>query len=158
MRKVKGKWVASSKDVMWTGNSLSPIILAHITKLYDSIKDHDCVGVPMRYVEKQGEIQGLIDQKYWQNRDEVDLEAAHKMRLADLEELMFVFNTDNEPNISDYDFHCEFVPNEEGGLVGKIEVSNREESERYSKDMREYEERVDKGYALFGQVYRELDW
>lgn len=158
MRKVKGKWVASSKDVMWTGNSLSPIILAHITRLYEGMKQHDCVGVPMFYVEKQGEIQGLTGQKYWQNCDEVDLEAAHKLRLADLEELMFVFNTENEPDIQDYDFHCEFVPNEEGGLVGKIEISNLEESDRYTKDMREYEERVDKGYALFGQVYRELDW
>lgn len=153
MRKVKGKWVASNKDVMWTGNSLSPIILAHITKLYESIKDHDCVGVPMRYVEKQAWIQGV--DAYG---EEVDVDAAHKMRLGDLEELMFVFNTDNEPDISDYDFHCEFVPKEEGGLVGKIEVSNLEESDRYTKDMREYQERVDNGYALFGQVYRELDW
>ncbi len=107
----------------------------------------------MRYVEKQAQIQGV--DAYG---EEVDVDAAHKMRLGDLEELMFVFNTDNEPDISEYDFHCEFVPNEEGGLVGKIYISNLEESDRYTKDMRDYQERLEKGYALFGQVYGELDW
>lgn len=150
MHRSKGKWVVSNKDTWWTGTLLSPVILAYLTKFRQVAEN--AMGVPMMYVEKQGQIQGVDAYE-----DEVDLEAATKLRLADLEELMYIFNEDNKPNIVDYDFTPKFVPFEEGGLRGSIKISNEAESDRYTQDMKAWDERQKAGFKLFGEIYQTLD-
>ena len=106
MYKKRGEWVVSVKDTYHLGE-IDSAVLAHIQKLYDTIKDRETIGIPITYVEKQAIIQGL-DDNY---SDDVDLDAAHQLRLRDLEELIWVY-TDNEPKIEDYDFHMNFVSGE----------------------------------------------
>jgi hypothetical protein len=111
----------------------------------------------MYYVEKQALVQG-IDDRY---SDDVDLDAAHQLRLRDLEELLWVFS-DNEPNIKDYDFHMGFVFGEkEEGAVGvpcTITCTNDTERDRYHVDQEVYWERKIAGYELSGKLWRELQW
>lgn len=150
MHRKKGKWVVSNKDTWWTGNLLSPVILAYLTK-FKSVAEN-AMGVPMYYVEKQAQIQGV--DAYAQ---EADLEAARKLRLADIDELIYIFNEDNSPEKKEYNYTCEFVPFEEGGLRGTIQVSNQAEADRYTKDMREWDKRQQAGFKLFGEIYSTLD-
>lgn len=155
MRKHKGKWIVNVKDTYHLGE-IDSAVLAHIQKLYDTIKDRETIGIPMTYVEKQAAIQGLED-KY---SDDVDLDAAHQLRLRDLEELIWVF-TDNEPKIQDYNFEINFIsgePNERGNIPCTVEVINQEERDRYHEDEKVYWERKLKGYELAGKLWREFQW
>lgn len=150
MHRKKGKWIVSNKDTWWTGNLLSPVILAYLTKFRQVAEN--AMGVPIYYVEKQAQIQGVDTYS-----DDVDLEAATKLRIADIEELMYIFNENNEPDIRDYNFTAKFVPFEEGGLRGNIQIDNEAESDRYTQDMRAWDERQKAGFKLFGEIYKNLD-
>ena len=155
MRKHKGKWIVNVKDTYHLGE-IDSAVLAHIQKLYDTIKDRETIGIPMHYVCLQAEVQGL--DKY---SDDVDLDAAHQLRLRDLEELIWTY-TDNEPQIQDYDFHMDFVfaDKEEGALTVGCEIvcTNDSERDRYHEDEATYWERKLAGYALCGKLWRELQW
>lgn len=155
MRKHKGKWAVSVKDTYHLGE-IDGAVLAHIQKLYDTIKDSEMIGIPMHYVTLQAEVQGV--DKY---ADEVDLDAAHQLRLRDLEELIWTY-TDNEPKIEDYDFHMRFVSGEKekgSSLVTcTITCTNEDERNRYHEDEKVYWERKLKGYELAGKIWRELQW
>jgi hypothetical protein len=140
MRKHKGSWIVNVKDTYHLGE-INSAVLAHIQKLYDTIKDRECIGIPMYYVDKQAELQG-VDHDH--RPDDVDLDAAHQLRLRDLEELLWTY-TDNEPDIADYDFH-------------EITCTNDEERDRYTKDIDKYWERITAGYELAGKIWRELQW
>ena len=126
MYKKRGEWVVNVKDTYHLGE-IDGAVLAYIQKLYDTIKDRKSVGIPMDYVEKQAIIQGL-DDNY---SDDVDLDAAHQLRLRDLEELIWVY-TDNEPKIEDYDFHMDFVFGEkkEGSMTVPCEITCTNDAER----------------------------
>ena len=156
MRKHKGKWIVNMKDTYHLGE-IDSAVLAHIQKLYDTIKGRETIGIPITYVEKQATIQGL-DDNY---SDNVDLDAAHQLRLRDLEELIWVY-TDNEPKIEDYDFHMDFVSGEkrEGSSLihCTITCTNDAERGRYHEDEKIYWERKLKGYELAGKLWRELQW
>lgn len=155
MRKHKGKWVVNVKDTYHMGE-INSAVLAYITKLYDTIKDRETIGIPMYYVAKQAEVQGLGD-KY---SDDVDLDAAHQLRLRDLEELIWTY-TDNEPDIMAYDFEINFIsgePNEHGHIPCTVEVINQEGRDKYHKDETDYWERKLKGYELAGKLWNELQW
>ena len=155
MYKKRGEWIVNVKDTYHLGE-IDSAVLAHIQKLYDTIKDRETIGIPMYYVEKQAAIQGLED-KY---SDDVDLDAAHQLRLRDLEELIWVF-TDNEPKIQDYDFEINFIggePTERGTIPCTVEVINQEGRDRYHEDEKVYWERKLRGYELAGKLWRELQW
>ena len=155
MYKKRGEWIVNVKDTYHLGE-IDSAILAHIQKLYDTIKDRETIGIPMTYVEKQAAIQGLAD-KY---SDDVDLDAAHQLRLRDLEELIWVF-TDNEPKIQDYDFEINFIggePTKRGNIPCTVEVINQEGRDRYHEDEKVYWERKLRGYELAGKLWRELQW
>lgn len=158
MRYTKGKWVASNKDTWSVDATLNKIIHAYIQKLYNGLKGSKCHGVPMYYVNKQAVIEGLVDNAY-----EADVDAADLLRLKDLEELLWVFGTE-EPDVLSYDFDIEMVrgePNEKGNIPITFlttGVNGGAEKERYHKDCEAYTERKLKGYELFGKIYNTLDW
>lgn len=157
MRYSKGKWIASERDTWYVGTTLNKIIHAYLTKLYDGLSKSECHGVPMRYVEQQAFIDGI------ENLCEGDVDKADLLRMKDLEELLWVFGTE-EPDISDYDFHIEMIegePKESGNIPVTLVttgVNGEAEKERYQNDLMAYHERKDKGYILFGQIYKTLDW
>lgn len=112
----------------------------------------------MYYVEKQALIDGISDPY----SEEVDLEKADEIRFKDLEELIWVFGSD-EPDILIYDFKIDFVEVEKEDIVRKhskcftTQVVGKEEYERYNKDIDFYWERKIKGYKLLGEIYQYLD-
>ena len=155
MYKKRGEWIVNVKDTYHLGE-INSAVLAHIQKLFDSIIDKECVGIPMYYVDKQAELQ-CVDH----HSDDVDLDAAHQLRLRDLEELIWTY-TDNEPKITDYDFHMNWIHGEKvKGSIGipvEITCTNEEELNRYTKDNKENWERTLAGYELAGKIWRELQW
>ena len=154
MRKQRGKWIVSQKDT-YSNECINSVMLAYVTKLYETIKDRETIGIPMYYVEKQAGIQG-VDDKY---SDKVNLDAAHQLRLKDLEELIWVY-TDNEPNIEDYDFHIDFVCKEGDGEFTPVtfNCTNDAERDRFHMDQDAYWKRKLEGYELAGKLWRELQW
>jgi len=154
MRYTKGKWVASRKDTYSVETTLNKIVLAHLIKLYECLKKNECHGIPMSYVEKQALIDGTDPYS-----DNVDLDKADELRFNDLEELIWVFG-DNEPKMEDYDFtyNWDFEPLENGASKCNIECTNEAERNRYHEDIKDYVERRDKAYKLFGEVYDNLSW
>lgn len=150
MHRSKGKWVVSNKDCWYVGNLLSPVILAYLTKFRQVAEN--AMGVPMYYVEKQAQIQGVDAYS-----DDVDLEAATKLRIADIEELMYIFNEDNQPDISKYEMEFKFVSSGQSDNRGQIVCSNQAESDRYTQDMKAWDERQKAGFKLFGEIYQNLD-
>lgn len=155
MRYTKGKWVASNKDTWSVDATMNKIIHAYIQKLYDGLKGSECHGVPMYYINKQAIVEGLVDNVY-----EADVDAADLIRFKDLEELLWVFGTE-DPAIRDYDFTIDMVsgePNEKGNIPVTFNVVGQEERDRYHQDCMDYSERKEKGYRLFGDIYSTLDW
>jgi len=157
MRYSKGKWIASNRDTWSVDTTLNKIVYAYIKKLYDGLSKSDCHGVPMLYVKRQAEIDGLKCD--WNGcPDKADL-----LRMKDLEELLWVFGTE-EPDISDYDFHIEMISgetNERGSTPITFlttGINGEAEKERYHNDCVAYDERKKKGYVLFGEIYHTLDW
>jgi len=157
MRYTKGKWIASRKDTYCIDTTLNKIIYAHISKLYECLKESKYHGVPMHYVEMQAMLDGV------ENKYEGDVDKADQLRLKDLEELLWVFGT-KEPDISDYDFQIEMISGErkENGntpVTFKLLGENGEsERERYRNDVEQYIKRKDAGYKLFGDIYQYLCW
>lgn len=158
MHRSKGKWNASYKDTWSIEQSLNPIILAYLEKLYTTLKASKHHGVPMYYVEKQALIDGISDPY----SEDVDLDKADELRFNDLEELIWVFGSE-EPDILSYDFKIDFVEvDKEDDIVKKhgkcftTQVVGEQEYERYNKDIDFYWERKMKGYKLFGEIYHYL--
>lgn len=154
MYKKRGEWIVNVKDTYHLGE-IDSVMLAYIQKLYDTIKDREAIGIPMYYVSKQAAIQGVDDYS-----DDVDLDAAHQLRLRDLEELIWTY-TDNEPDIQDYDFHIEMIsgePLENGNIPVDFKVTNQEACDKYDEDREAYWERKLKGYELAGKLWRKLQW
>lgn len=159
LHKSKGKYRWSHKATYSVDWSLSVVILAYLEKLYETIKDRETVGIPHHYFKKQAEIQGVSEDDWYS--DEVDLDAAHQLRLNDLEELIYVFNNKNEPRIEDYDFKIDMKfgeTDEKGCAACEFEVTGEEERNRYRKDSSEWHDRKQKGQELFGQIFNTLDW
>lgn len=153
MRFSKGKWIASNKDTWYVGTTLNRIIYAYIKKLHDGLSKSECHGVPMIYVERQAELEDLSTGDYCNG----DVDKADGLRMKDLEELLWVFGTE-EPDISDYDFgYPNWLNDTEDGSVD-FTCSNDAERDRYHTDCVAYNERKEKGYILFGQIYSTLDW
>lgn len=151
----KGRWQAAKRDTYCVETTLNKIMLAHITKLYELIKDRDTIGIPMHYVGLQAEIQGV--DKY---SDDVDLDAAHQLRLRDLEELIWTYS-DNEPNMEDYNFHIEMTFGEEderGFCSCDFDITNQEGLDKYRKAEDTYWERKIAGYELAGKLWNNLSW
>lgn len=158
LHKSKGKYKWQHKATYSVDWSLSPVILAYLEKLYETIKDRETIGIPIYYCDKQAKIGGF-EQYDWGT--EIDLDAAHQLRLRDLEELIYVFNPKNEPRIEDYDFKIDMKfgeTDEKGCTACEFEVTGEEERNRYHKDSSEWHDRKQKGQELFGQIYSTLDW
>lgn len=162
MRYSKGKYVFSNKEVYGVEVTLNKVILGYLQKLHDSLLKSACHGVPMRYVEQQAKIDSV-------DPYEADVDKADVLRMKDIEELIWVFSSE-EPDILSYDFHIDMVTDEDRELVMKGTTSvkfittglngkdGEVEKERYHQDMLEYDKRKKEGYKLFGEIYNDLSW
>lgn len=153
IRKSKGKYVWKKKAIWCNEWSLSPVIHSYLTTLLKAVKEDENIGIPIYYCEKQSKIEGL---ECYDCDSEIDLEAAHQLRVKDLEEMVWAFSKDSEPDIRNYDFTYKDLFKDSDSLTLNLECTNEEERNRYWKDCEEYRERQQKALDLFAEVYYTL--
>ena len=152
IRKSKGNYVWKKKAIWCNEWSLSPVIHSYLTTLLKAVKEDQNIGVPIYYCEKQAKIEGY-DRYDWDSN--IDLEAAHQLRVKDLEEMVWAFSKDSEPDIRNYDFTYNDLKFLQDGAE-LIVCKNEDERNRYWKDYEEYRERKQKALDLFAEVYYTL--
>lgn len=153
IRKSKGKYVWKKKAIWCNEWSLSPVIHSYLTTLLKAVKENENIGIPIYYCEKQAKIEGL---ECFDWDSEIDFEAAHQLRVKDLEEMVWAFSKDSEPKSKDYDFTYNQWTDDLDSLKLNLECTNEEERNRYWKDCEDYRERKQKALDLFAEVYYTL--
>ena len=153
IRKSKGKYVWKKKAIWCNEWSLSPVIHSYLTTLLKAVKEDQNIGIPIYYCEKQAKIEGM-DSYDWDS--EIDLEAAHQLRVKDLEEMVWAFSKDSEPDIRNYNFTYKGLFGDSDSHSLNLECTNEDERNRYWKDCEEYRERKQKALDLFAEVYYTL--
>ena len=153
IRKSKGKYVWKKKAIWCNEWSLSPVIHSYLTALLKAVKENENIGIPIYYCEKQAKIEGQ-DCYDWDSN--INLEAAHQLRVKDLEEMVWAFSKDSEPDIRNYDFSYKELFEDSGSLTLNLECTNEDERNRYWKDCEEYRERKQKALDLFAEAYYTL--
>ena len=151
IRKSKGKYVWKKKAIWCNEWSLSPVIHSYLTTLLKAVKEDENIGVPIYYCEKQAKIEGR-ESYDWDS--EIDLDAAHHLRVKDLEEMAWAFSKGSEPDIRNYDFTYKGLFGDSDSL--NLECTNEDERSRYWKDCEDYRERKQKALDLFAEVYYTL--
>lgn len=154
IRKTKGKYVWKKKAIWCNEWSLSPVIHSYLTTLLKAVKEDENIGIPIHYWEKQAKIEGL---ECYGGDSQIDLEAAHQLRVKDIEEMVWAFSKDSEPDIRNYNFTCSRWMDDLDSLKLNLEYTNEDERNRYRKDCEEYRERKQKALDLFAEVYYTLD-
>ena len=141
MRKSKGKWVASRKDVWDLDCTLSPIILAGIVKFKETIIKSKYSGVPSLFVK--GEDVTDEEVKEWHNT---------------IDKIIYAFDKDNMPDIQDYNFKINLEHGEKANGSTQIffNCDNEEEKERYYKDLEDHQKKCEEGRMLFAKYYENL--
>ena len=157
----KGKTLFSYKDTWNLNTQLSKVISSGLLKFKEVINvEEGRKGVPASiscYLVEQEEISyedgfSLSDE---------DWEKAYNYFDYALDEMIFAFS-DNEPDIMAYDFKHEMIRSEVQDnspcVAMTIECTNQEESDRYSKDVEDYNDRCEKGRGLFALHFDSLWW
>lgn len=153
IRKSRGQYVWKKKAVWCNEWSLSPVIHSYLTTLLKAVKENENIGIPIYYCEKQAKIEGL---ECYDWDSEINLEAAHQLRVKDLEEMVWAFSKDSEPDIRNYDFTYKDPFKDSDSRTLNLECTNEDERNRYWKDCEDYRERKQKALDLFAEVYYTL--
>lgn len=154
IRYTKGKFKWNRKATYGVDQSLGVVIYSYLVQLKNQLENANSYSVPMYYCEKQAEIQGLPRESAWgcyDGEESLDFDAAHQMRMKDLDELIWTFDPKSVPDISKYDFTFNFGD-------GNITCSNEEARDQYHRDQQEWWKRKEAANKLFGEVYNTLDW
>ena len=142
MRKSKGKWVASRRDVWDLDCTLSPIILAGIVKFKETIVNSEYSGVPSSFVKGQDVTDEDIKEWY----DTID-------------KMIYAFDKDNMPDIQNFKFKIEMEHGEtkdNGSTQIFLKCDNEEEKHRYYKALEEHHNKCEEGRTLFAKYYENL--
>ncbi|ULG01460.1 hypothetical protein phiA019_0114 [Aeromonas phage phiA019] len=141
MRKSKGKWVASRRDVWDLDYTLSPIIFAGLVKFKETIINSKYSGVPSLFVK--GEDVTDEDVKEW--HDAID-------------KMIYAFDKNNMPDIQDYNFKINIEHGEKanGSTQIFLNCDNEEEKQRYYKDLEDHQKKCEEGRMLFAKYYENL--
>lgn len=142
MRKSKGKWVASYKDIWDLDNTLSPIILAGLVRFKEQLVKSEFSGVPSSFV-KGDEV-----------TDE-DIASWHKT----VDSMIYAFDSKNLPSIQDYDFKIDMEYGNtwnDGSREVFLKCNNDKEKERYYKALEEHHKKCEEGRMLFAKYYENL--
>jgi len=135
------------KDVISLDETLSPIILAGLTKFKEEL-------VKSKYGSYPAEMFDLIGVEGFNPTDEED-EACWNKWLGILDRMIYAFNPEEEPNTEEYEFEFVWQDVQETGQVS-IDVSDKVEYNRYREDEEEWIEKCREGRMLFSQFYENL--
>lgn len=149
MRKVNGVWEFNRKDTYNLNSTLSPVIAAGLKKFLEVIQERDG-GVPGKFIQEN-----LL-----KTETDEEMEIAFGAWTDVIREMIFAFDSE-EPS-----FDGEFFEGPDHGKEGSVKnckiwdmrPRDQEAWDKYMKDSREYEERVQKGYELFGKYFDNLWW
>lgn len=142
MRKSKGKWVASRRDVWDLNYTLSPIILAGIVKFKETIIKSKYSGVPSLFVKGE---------------DVTDEDVAEWHSVID--KMIYAFDKTNMPDTRDFKFKIEMERKEtktNGSIQIFLKCDNEEERERYYDALEEHNKKCEEGRMLFAKYYENL--
>lgn len=142
MRRSKGRWVASKRDVWSLDYTLNPIIYAALIKFKEELLKCSFSGVPADF---------CIDDDC---TDEL-VAAWHET----LDMMIYAFDQSKQPDLKYYDFdiNWETVPTEREGRTRIItSCTNEAEQQRYWNDCREHDEKCQQGRDLFSKYYKNL--
>lgn len=142
MRKSKGKWVASRRDVWSLDDTLSPIILAGLVKFKETIVNSEFSGVPSSFVKGQ---------------DVTDQEVSEWHGVID--KMIYAFDENNIPDIQDFKFKIEMKHGEtkvNGSTEIFLKCDNEEEKSRYYEALKDHNKRCEEGRMLFAKYYENL--
>lgn len=142
MRKSKGKWVASRRDVWDLDCTLSPIILAGLVKFKETIVNSEYSGVPSSFVKGQD----VTDEEVKEWYDTID-------------KMIYAFDKNNIPDIQDFKFNIEMEYGEtkdNGSTQIILKCDNEEEKQRYCKALEEHHKKCEEGRMLFAKYYENL--
>ena len=141
MRKSKGKWVASRRDVWDLDYTLSPIIFAGLVKFKETIIKSKYSGVPSLFVKG----------------DDVTDEEVKEWHSV-IDSMIYAFDKDNMPDIQDYNFKINIEHGEKanGSTQIFLNCDNEEEKQRYYKDLEDHQKKCEEGRMLFAKYYENL--
>lgn len=150
MRMRGKKPIFNYKDTWSLYDTFNPILCEGLKKFKEVIPNSEFAGVPSTFM--------LDNPKLHLN----DPEKLFEEWIKEIDKMIYAFE-DKEPDISEYNF--KYVPNEdhykeeilsngEKVYTWSMSPDNPEEYERYTKDEREHERRVQEGLESFGKYYR----
>ena len=142
MRKSKGKWVASRRDVWDLDYTLSPIILAGLVKFKEIIINSKYSGVPSSFIKGE---------------DVTDEDVAEWYSVID--KMIYAFDKTNVPDIRDFKFKIEMDRGEtkaNGSTQIFLKCDNEEAKKRYYEALGEHHKKCEEGRVLFAKYYENL--
>ena len=159
MRIHKGKPKFSYKDTWHMGGVLSPLICEGLKK-YKEVAKVKAEGISGSFIEDMVD-SGLVkrNEDYTFSKEDWDVLDSKWWYVVD--KMIYAFDLKSEPNIMEYNFSHIFEESEEQGSIGisgSFKCTNEDESERYTNDMKAWNERCDKGRDYFAKYYNSLWW
>jgi len=138
------------RDVMSLDETLSPIILAGLTKFKEELVKSKYGSYPVAMLDLIG-VEGHNptigeDEDCWHEWLEI------------LDKMIYSFDPAEEPSLDDYGFEFEWKdePTEDGNSLVSIDVSDKSEYDRYRKDRDEWERKCKDGRILFAEYFHNL--
>ena len=142
MRKSKGKWVASRRDVWDLDYTLSPIIFVGLVKFKETIVNSQFSVVPSSFVKGSA----ITDE---------DVAEWHSV----IDKMVYAFDKTNVPDIRDFKFKIEMDRGEKkanGFTQIFLNCDNEVEKKRYYEALEEHHKKCEEGRMLFAKYYENL--
>jgi hypothetical protein len=156
MRIHKGKPKFSYKDTWHMDGVLSPLIYEGLKK-YKEIAQVKAQSISGSFIEDMID-SGLIVRKADHSINKIYWEVLDKKWWETIDEMIYAFDLKSEPDIMEYNFSHVFEESDDTGLRGNFKCTNVGEIERYTNDMKAWNERCDKGREYFAKYYNSLWW
>jgi len=140
----------TTDDVISLDETLPRIILAGLKKFKEEL-------VKSKYGSYPAEMFDLIGVEGFNPTIGEDEDCWHKW-LEILDKMIYSFDPAEEPDMYEYgfEFKWESGPTENGNSLVSIDVTNREEYDRYRKDGDEWERKCKEGRILFAEYFHNL--
>jgi hypothetical protein len=137
-------------EIINMDNTLTRIIFSGLIQYQKALLESDFGGYP-------SDMYDLIGVKDTYNPTDKEDAEAFRMWLGILDEMIFAFDVDRNPDIMDYDVGFSFektgkereLDSGEKVYEMNIEVENQEGLDRYHQDMEEWQKKVKRGRELF---------
>lgn len=147
------------RDTWSLSHTLAPIICAGLKKFREVMNNpehSDWFGVPCNFPYKEENANSLSHDI---RSVGVDPYNEHFIAWKEAIDKMIYAFEDNEPNIMDYNFKINWIFKKDDPLcVERTQITNKEEHDRYDRDLEEWAKKREEGQKLFGLYFEDLWW